>query len=61
MTIAFWFWLVFAIWFLFGFWGAPVFSDPQGRPYYGRHLIFTILIALLGWAVFGNAFHTLVH
>jgi hypothetical protein len=62
MALAFWFWLLYAIWVLSGFFGIPTFTDANGRNYYyGRHFVIAVLFALIGWAVFGNAFHTLVH
>ncbi len=58
MSIGFWFWLLWVIWYLFGAWWI---WWPQGRYYLGSYSILWILIALLGWKVFGSPLGVLVH
>lgn len=54
MTIAFLYWLLMILWFIFGVfpWG-PWPSAPSGwRPFGGSFLLW-VLLFLLGWHVFG--------
>ena len=49
------FWLIFIILAIFGvFWNYP---GQTQRPFWPNLLIVLILIALLGWAVFGAVIH----
>ena len=56
MTIGLLFWVIMIIWLLFGlftYWPAP-----GTRPYpLGGHIVLWVLLALLGWKVFGPALH----
>jgi hypothetical protein len=63
MPLQFWFWLIWALWLLFGgwFWWRPNPSLAPLRGYYfGAYGILAVLVAILGWQVFGNPFHALV-
>jgi hypothetical protein len=57
MTLAFLFWLLMILWLIFGFlvnWP----TAPGTRPWpLGSHIVLWIVIALLGWRVFGAALH----
>lgn len=58
MAIAFWFWLLMAIWLINIIFGVRVW------PLYERYVggIFGwLIVAMLGWTVFGSMVHTLVH
>jgi hypothetical protein len=56
MTMGVLFWVIMLIWLIFGiftYWPAA-----GGPPYpLGGHIILWILLALLGWKVFGPALH----
>ena len=54
MPISFIFWLLMLLDLIFGFWIYPPFVQTNYRPL-GGHLFFWIIIALLGWRVFGFA------
>lgn len=53
MTLQVWFWIFMVIGLVFGTW---INYDPQ-RPWFrwgGGHLLIFILLAILGWQVFGS-------
>ena len=52
MSIGLLFWVIMIVWLLFGLWQ----SWPTPRPI-GNHIILWLLLALLGWQVFGPALH----
>lgn len=54
MSIALLFWVIMIIWLLFGLWSNYPTGGVKG---FGGTLIEWIVIALLGWAVFGAAIH----
>lgn len=57
MTIGLLFWILMILWLVFGFfvyWPAGV---PARFYPIGGHLLLWILLALLGWKVFGPALH----
>ncbi len=51
MTFAAWYWVFFVLYALFG--GYWAFRPNGDRYWFGGHLIFVILLGILGWAVFG--------
>lgn len=56
MTIGLLFWILMIIWLVFGL----IIVWPAAGPRYypvGGHLLVWILLALLGWKVFGPALH----
>lgn len=52
MSISILFWVIMLIWLLFGFW-----SNWPNYKAVGGGIIVWVLLALLGWAVFGAAIH----
>ena len=56
MSFSFVFWLLMLLWLVFWAWGS---FTPQGAPYWGRGswLLLFVLLALLGWRVFGEPVH----
>ena len=46
------FWILMIIWLIFGFWS---YYRPAGNNYFpfGSHLLFWVLLFLIGWEVFG--------
>ncbi len=53
MSIALLFWVLMAVWLLFGVWS----SWPLNKAGVGGFLLQWVLFALLGWKVFGDALH----
>ena len=54
MTLQVWFWLFFVAWVFYGGW---CYYSPQPREYryfLGGHVLFAILIGILGYGVFGS-------
>jgi hypothetical protein len=55
MPISILFWVLMIIWLLFGFWA----SYEPGAPYRwhrgGAHFLTWLMLAILGWKVFGAA------
>jgi hypothetical protein len=51
--------LVYVVYLIAGFLGWR--GAPNEYYYYGRHLVIMVLLAIVGVAVFGGAYHTLVH
>ena len=57
MTLAVLFWVLMIIWLIFGFWNNwPAQGTAPWRPI-GGHLLTWVLLAILGWQVFGPAIH----
>lgn len=57
MSIGFLFWLLMVLWAFFGAWSQwPAAGAPNYRPL-GGHVLLWVLLALLGWHVFGPLFH----
>lgn len=52
MTMAIAFWVLMLIWLV---WITPLSADLQNRAPWGGNLLIFILLALLGWHVFGAA------
>lgn len=51
------YWVIMLIWLLFGLWNN--WPAPGTRPWgAGGHIVLWILLALLGWRVFGAAIHS---
>lgn len=56
MSINLIFWMIMLLWLLFGLWGNwPL--QAGNRVQLGSHVILWVLLALLGWKVFGAAIH----
>lgn len=56
MSIGLLFWVIMVIWLIFGFY--TNWPAAGGRPWpLGGHIVLWILLALLGWQVFGPALH----
>ena len=54
MRIGLLFWILMLVWLIFGFWTTwPTGTTQDFRPAGGNLLLF-IVIALLGWKVFGS-------
>jgi hypothetical protein len=57
MSFGLLFWILMILWLVFGLWtNWPAAVQGQYGPFGGNLLLF-ILLLLLGWAVFGAAFH----
>lgn len=54
MTLQIWFWLIMAIWLVFGLWGEYVPGQPYPLHHAVGHVLLFILFVLLGWQVFGS-------
>jgi len=52
MTLAGWFWIIYVLSLLFGFYVEYVPNAPYPYPRGLRHLLFYVLVGLLGYAVF---------
>jgi len=52
MPLAVAFWVVMLIWLLFGLWVGYIPNQPYLRTG-GGHILLFIVVAILGWAVFG--------
>ncbi len=58
MSIAFIFWLLMLIWLIFGLIGtSPVTVGGITVPGWGNHILLWVLLALLGWGIFGFPIH----
>ena len=55
MSISLLFWVIFIVYIVFGFYSNWPASGKGTA--IGGHLVVCILLALLGWAVFGAAIH----
>lgn len=49
------FWVLMLLWLIFGFWVYRVPGSPYPWERGGAHFLTWILLALLGWKVFGSA------
>jgi hypothetical protein len=57
MTIALLFWILMLAWLIFGVLNA--WPTPGTRPWpLGSHILLWVVIALLGWRVFGAMLHS---
>ena len=54
MSAAIWFWLIYILSLLFGFWTEYVPGQPYPYPRGFRHLLFYVLVGILGYAQFGG-------
>lgn len=54
MTLQIWFWLFYVLSLIFGFWTEYIPGQAYPYPRGFRHLLFYILIGILGWHVFGS-------
>lgn len=52
MTLQIWFWLVMAVWLLFGIWRGH--GKDDFLPYVGGVFVEFILFIIIGWQVFGS-------
>jgi hypothetical protein len=51
MSVGFLFWILMILWLVFGFWQWGM------TPLFGGNLLLWVLLALLGWKVFGFPIH----
>lgn len=59
MSIGLLFWVIMFVWLLFGLWSNwPAAGAPNGFRGVGGTVILWVLLALLGWKVFGAAIHS---
>lgn len=59
MSIGLLFWVIMFVWLLFGLWSNwPAGGTTTGFRPVGGLVILWILLALLGWRVFGAAIHS---
>jgi len=56
MTLALLFWILMLLWLVFGFWTNWPATGAAPWPL-GSHIVLWVLIAILGWRVFGPALH----
>ena len=52
MPLSILFWVLMIVWLVFGYIGRPTPATPW---YWPGHLIIFVLLAILGWQVFGAA------
>jgi hypothetical protein len=52
MSPSIWFWVIFVLWALFSAYLG--YQDRANRTVHGASLVLLILLALLGWQVFGS-------
>ena len=57
MSIGFFFWLLMIVWLAVGIFSAWPLNGPNLRPFGGTLLLF-VLLAILGWHVFGAPVHS---
>lgn len=55
MPLSILFWVLMVIWLLFGFWSYRIPGQPYPWERGGAHLLIWVLLAILGWQVFGPA------
>jgi hypothetical protein len=53
MTLSILFWVIMIVWLLFGLW----IAWPAGPRPIGNVVLIWVLLAILGWQVFGPAIH----
>jgi len=56
MSLSLLFWVLMIVSFLFGLW-SKLALGPGGMKPVGTTLLIFVLLAILGWAVFGAAIH----
>lgn len=56
----FWYWLIVALWILFGYVGYYHHPDRRTWYYWGGDLILLLLFIIIGLTVFSDPFSTLV-
>jgi hypothetical protein len=54
MSLQIWFWIFYVLSLFYGFWTEYAVGQPYPYPRGFRHLLFYILIGILGWRVFGS-------
>lgn len=54
MSLGVWYWIVMALWLLFGWWAEYSPGHPYPWPHAGRHLLNFIVLLILGIQVFGG-------
>jgi hypothetical protein len=54
MAPSMWFWIIYAFGIVFTLWGEYSAGNPYPYPRAGRGLLIFILLAILGYRVFGN-------
>lgn len=54
MTLAVLFWILMIIWLVFGLWRDYVPAQPYPLPRLAGNLFLFVLLAILGWQVFGG-------
>ena len=55
MALSIWFWVIYVLTLIFGFWSNYTPGSPYPVKNLGGSSLFFVLIFLLGWAVFGSA------
>ena len=55
MSLSIWFWVIYVLALIFGFWSNYTPGSPYPVKNLGGSLLFFVLVGLLGWAVFGSA------
>lgn len=58
MSIALLFWIIMILWLLFGLWSNWPAAPGSKFTLLGGHIVLWVLLALLGWKVFGAAIHS---
>lgn len=53
MMLAIWFWVLYVVALVFGFWTVYIPGQPYPFRSLPGSLLFFILVGILGWAVFG--------
>lgn len=56
MSISLLFWVIMVVWLLFGIWTSWPVGAANGKAVAGTAILW-VLLALLGWQVFGPAIH----
>lgn len=57
MTLSVLFWILMIIWLVFGAWVEYVPGQPYPFRRFGGSFLIWVLLAILGWAVFGTPVH----
>jgi len=58
MNLSMLFWVIMIVWLLFGLWSSwPAAGGTNGFRGIGGHILVWVLLAILGWQVFGAAIH----
>lgn len=53
MPLSILFWVLMILWLIFGFWASYVPGSPYPWQRGGAHFLTWVLLAILGWKVFG--------